>query len=73
MDDDKDGIKKINALIQAKLNINPLAIDDVEDWIDAYAKAEYVMKTERLMLYSAFKQAATEIVNAMFSKENAED
>ncbi len=44
----------------------------MEEWIEAYSQADYLMKIERMTMYSAVKQAVGEIVHEMFKKEDDE-
>lgn len=71
-DDDDNSLKKINAVIRGKLGVNPSEIKDVEEWVEAYSQADYLMKIERMTMYSAVKQAVGEIVHEMFKKEDDE-
>ena len=68
-DDKKQSFRKINALIHTKLGIDPETIKDVNEWIELYSRADYAMKVERKIQYSAFKQALIEVVNQLFKKE----
>lgn len=71
-DDDDNSLKKINAVIRGKLGVNPSEIKDVEEWIEAYSRADYLMKLDKTLMYVSTKQAITEIMNEMFSKQNSE-
>ena len=64
----KAKFRKINALIHTKLGIDPETIKDVKEWID-YSRADYALKVERKIQYSAFKQALVEVANQLFKKE----
>ena len=44
----------------------------MEEWIEAYSQADYLMKIERMTMYSAVTQAVGEIVHEMFKKEDDE-
>jgi len=72
VDDEDNSFRKINAIIQGKLHINLEEIKDVDEWIEAYGQADYLMKIERMTMYSAVKQAVGEIVHEMFKKEDDE-
>ena len=65
----KQSFRKINALIHAKLGIDPETIKDVNEWIELYSRADYALKVERKIQYSAFKQALVEVANQLFKKE----
>jgi len=51
------------------LGVNPDTVKDVDEWIELYARADYLLKAERLAQYSAVKQAMVEVVTEMFSKD----
>jgi hypothetical protein len=72
VDDEDNSFRKINAIIQGKLHINLEEIKDVDEWIEAYSRADYLMKLDKTLMYASTKQAITEIMNEMFSKQNSE-
>lgn len=51
------------------MGVNPNEVKNVDDWIELYAQADYVMKLERKIQYSAFKQALAEVANELFRKD----
>ncbi|MFC0344051.1 hypothetical protein [Epilithonimonas hispanica] len=57
-------------MIQGKLGIDPETIKDVNDWIELYSRADYMLKVERKIQYSAIKQALVEVVSKLFSKDS---
>ncbi|MDY3317771.1 hypothetical protein PG630_10685 [Riemerella anatipestifer] len=72
MDDDDNSFRKINAIIRGKLHIDPTKIKDVEEWVEAYCQADYLMKLDKTLIYASVKQAAAEIVSEIFKKEDDE-
>lgn len=51
------------------MGIDPEDIKDVDEWIKLYTQADYVMKLERKIQYSAMKQALAEVVSELFRKD----
>lgn len=52
------------------MGVSPESIKDVDDWIELYSRADYMLKVERKIQYSAFKQALVEVVSQLFSKDS---
>ena len=57
-------------MIHGKLGIVPESIKDVNEWIELYSRADYMLKVERKIQYSAMKQAMAEVVSKLFSKDS---
>ena len=57
-------------MIHGKLGVVPETIKDVDHWIELYSRADYVLKIDRKIQYSAIKQALDEVVSQMFSKDS---